>query len=257
MKLLADDLIIIAAGQLAARGTVASIVSSMTHGGRILVRTPEVEKLAAALGSDAVVTPADDGDVYLTGVNAVAIGDAAQRAGIAIHQLITERPDLEAAFLELTAGKGVGQVTAEFYRLALGDPLLGPLFNGVDMMKLTAMQTAFLSMAFGGPDDYAGRDLRTAHAGLHLGDEHVDRVVALLAGARMPEEQVAVEVQCDGITAVSGDPREGFPQPRDVHEALLRKLPAGRQTRPREMPELTICARLITEYNLTATRPGA
>ena len=105
MKLLADDLIIIAAGRLAARGTVASIVSSMTHGGRILVRTPEPGKLAAVLGSDAVVTPAGDGDVYITGVDAVAIGDAAQRAGIAIHQLVTERPDLEAAFLELTAGK--------------------------------------------------------------------------------------------------------------------------------------------------------
>ena len=105
MKLLADDLIIIAAGRLAARGTVASIVSSMTHGGRILVRTPEPGKLAAVLGSDAVVTPARNGDVYITGADAVAIGDAAQRAGIAIHQLVTERPDLEAAFLKLTAGK--------------------------------------------------------------------------------------------------------------------------------------------------------
>ena len=105
MKLLADDLIIIVAGRLAARGTVASIVSSMTDGGRTLVRTPEPGKLAAVLGSDAVVTPADDGDVYITGVDAVAIGDAAQRAGIAIHQLVTERPDLEAAFLRLTAGK--------------------------------------------------------------------------------------------------------------------------------------------------------
>jgi ABC-2 type transport system ATP-binding protein len=105
MKLLADDLIIIAAGQLAARGTVASIVGSMTHGGRILVRTPEVDKLAAVLGSDAVVTPAGDDDVSVTGVDAAAIGDAAQRAGIAIHQLVTEPPDLEAAFLELTAGK--------------------------------------------------------------------------------------------------------------------------------------------------------
>ena len=105
MKLLADDLIIIAAGRLAAQGTVASIVNSMTHGGRILVRTPEPGKLAAVLGSDAVVTSAGDGDVYITGVNAVAIGDAAQRAGIAIHQLVTERPDLEAAFLKLTAGK--------------------------------------------------------------------------------------------------------------------------------------------------------
>jgi len=52
-----------------------------------------------------VVTPAGDGDVYITGADAVAIGDAAQRAGIAIYQLVTERPDLEAAFLKLTAGK--------------------------------------------------------------------------------------------------------------------------------------------------------
>jgi ABC-2 type transport system ATP-binding protein len=52
-----------------------------------------------------VVTPAGDDDVSITGVDAVAIGDAAQRAGIAIHQLVTEPPDLEAAFLELTAGK--------------------------------------------------------------------------------------------------------------------------------------------------------
>ena len=105
MKLLADDLIIIAAGRLAARGTVASIASSMARGGRILVRTPEPGKLAAVLGGDAVVTAAGDGDVYITGVDAVAVGDAALRAGIAIYQLVTERPDLEAAFLELTAGK--------------------------------------------------------------------------------------------------------------------------------------------------------
>ncbi len=104
-KLLADDLIIIAAGRLAAQGTVASIVSSITHSGRILVRTPEPGKLAAALDGDAVVTRAGDGDVYITGVDAVAIGDAAQRAGIAIYQLVTEHPDLEAAFLKLTAGK--------------------------------------------------------------------------------------------------------------------------------------------------------
>jgi hypothetical protein len=30
----------------------------------------------------------------------VAIGDAALRAGVAIHQLVTQLPDLEAAFLE-------------------------------------------------------------------------------------------------------------------------------------------------------------
>ena len=105
MELLADDLIIITAGRLAAQGTTASIIGSMAHGGRTLVRTPEVEKLTAALGGDAVVTPAGAGDVYITGVDAAAIGDAAQRAGVAIHQLTTERPDLEAVFLELTTGQ--------------------------------------------------------------------------------------------------------------------------------------------------------
>ncbi len=106
MELLADDLVIIAAGRLAAQGPIASITGSMTHGGRTLVRTPEMEKLAAALGPGALVTPGGAGEAYITGVDAVAIGDAAQRAGIAIHQLTTELPDLEDVFLQLTAGRG-------------------------------------------------------------------------------------------------------------------------------------------------------
>ena len=105
MELLADDLIIIAAGRLAAMGPLASVVDSMARGGRTLVRTPEPEKLTAALGRDAVVTPGEGGELYVTGIDAAAIGDAAQQAGLAIHQLTTERPDLEAVFLELTAGK--------------------------------------------------------------------------------------------------------------------------------------------------------
>ena len=104
MEQVADDLVIVAAGRLAAQGTVASVIGSMTYLKRTLVRTPELEKLAAVLGSDAVVTPAGDGDAYITGAEAAAIGDAALRAGIAIHQLVTQLPDLEAAFLELTTG---------------------------------------------------------------------------------------------------------------------------------------------------------
>jgi ABC-2 type transport system ATP-binding protein len=105
MQQLADDLVIIAAGRLAARGTVASVIGSLPYLSRTLVRTPELEKLTAVLGGDAVVTPDGDGGAYITGADAVAIGDAALRAGVAIHQMITQLPDLEAAFLELTAGK--------------------------------------------------------------------------------------------------------------------------------------------------------
>ena len=105
MAQLADDLVIVAAGRLAAQGTLASVIGSMAYLGRTLVRTPELEKLAAVLGRETVVTPAGDGGAYITGADAVAIGDAALRAGVVIHQLVTQLPDLEAAFLELTAGK--------------------------------------------------------------------------------------------------------------------------------------------------------
>jgi ABC-2 type transport system ATP-binding protein len=103
--LLADDLVLIAAGQLVAQGTVAAVAGTLTRPGRTLVRTLDVEKLTAALGADALITPGGNGDIYVTGADAAAIGDAAQRAGIAIHQLITQRPDLEDAFLELTRSK--------------------------------------------------------------------------------------------------------------------------------------------------------
>ena len=108
MELLADELVIIAAGRLVTQGTVASVVDSMAHTGRTLVRTPDGEKLTAALGElepVAAIDRSDNGDLYVTGPDAVAIGEAARRAGAALHQLTTERPDLEAVFLELTKGK--------------------------------------------------------------------------------------------------------------------------------------------------------
>ena len=91
-------------GQLVRQGTVSDVVDSMSDSGRTLVRTPDVERLTAALG-DARVTAGTEGEVYVTGMEAAAIGDAALKAGVALHQLTTERPDLEDVFLELTKGK--------------------------------------------------------------------------------------------------------------------------------------------------------
>jgi ABC-2 type transport system ATP-binding protein len=105
MEILADDLVIIAAGKLVTQGTVAQVVDSMADTARVLVRSPEIDKLVAALGSDAHVVPAGDGDVHVTGMDASAIGDAALEAGVPVHQLVTERPDLEEVFLKLTEGK--------------------------------------------------------------------------------------------------------------------------------------------------------
>jgi ABC-2 type transport system ATP-binding protein len=105
VQLFVDDLIIVAGGRLIAQGTVTAVIDSIAPHRRTLVRTPEVEKLTAALGAEAVVVPGTDGAVYVSGVDAATIGDAAQRGGIALHQLATESPDLEDVFLQLTMAK--------------------------------------------------------------------------------------------------------------------------------------------------------
>src|SRR2546428_9847066 len=52
----------------------------------------------------------------------------------------------------------------KFYPKILGDPRVSFLFAGVDMARLRKHARAFLTMAFGGPNQYEGRDLRNAHA---------------------------------------------------------------------------------------------
>ena len=51
----------------------------------------------------------------------------------------------------------------KFYPKLLGDPRVSFLFEGVDMARLRKHARAFLTMAFGGPNHYKGRDLRAAH----------------------------------------------------------------------------------------------
>lgn len=88
-----------------------------------------------------------------------------------------------ASLFERLGGAPAVQTAAEvFYRKVLADPALAAYFDDVDMERQVAKQAAFLTMALGGPNNYTGRDLRTAHAGLPgLGDEHVDLVISHLA----------------------------------------------------------------------------
>jgi ABC-2 type transport system ATP-binding protein len=105
MQLLADDVLIIAAGKLITHGSISDVVDGRAHTGQVRVRTPQAEQLTAALGELATVTVGSDGVLLVTGVDAPGVGAAALRAGVELHELITERPDLERVFLDLTAGK--------------------------------------------------------------------------------------------------------------------------------------------------------
>ncbi|MGW3891332.1 ABC transporter ATP-binding protein [Micromonospora chokoriensis] len=106
MQLLADDVVIIAAGQLIRQGPVDQVLGSMAQGAQVRVRTPQAEALTTALKAQSATVNVDEQGVLLvSGVDAPAIGRAALAAGVELHELTTERPDLERVFLELTAGK--------------------------------------------------------------------------------------------------------------------------------------------------------
>ena len=104
MELLADDVVIIAAGKLVAQGPLEKVISEMGDVGQVRVRTPNADKLTAAL-PNATVIPGADGVLTIRGVDAPAVGEAALAAGVVLHELTTDRPDLERVFLDLTAGK--------------------------------------------------------------------------------------------------------------------------------------------------------
>ncbi|MGK5742578.1 ABC transporter ATP-binding protein [Micromonospora sp. URMC 103] len=106
MQLLADDVVIIAAGQLVRQGPVDQVIGSMTQGVRVRVRTPQAEALTTALKAQSATVDTDgQGALLVSGVDAATVGRTALTAGVELHELTTERPDLEGVFLELTAGK--------------------------------------------------------------------------------------------------------------------------------------------------------
>ncbi len=80
-----------------------------------------------------------------------------------------------------------------FYRKVLMDERVNEFFDGVDMDQQINKQKGFLTMAFGGPNHYTGKDMREGHKHLvarGLNDSHVDAIVELL-GATLQELGVA------------------------------------------------------------------
>ena len=85
-----------------------------------------------------------------------------------------------------------------FYRKVLTDDRISHFFDDVDMDHQIAKQKGFLTMVFGGPVAYTGKDMRTGHARLvqrGLNDAHVDAVIELLGQTLselgVPQEAIA------------------------------------------------------------------
>ena len=106
MEVLADALVIIAAGNLVAHGTLEQILTSSGTGVVVHVRTPNVTELTTAVtGRGGTVTATSNGRLRITGVSAAAVGNAAAAIGVELHDLRTHRAYLRDVFLEPTGGQ--------------------------------------------------------------------------------------------------------------------------------------------------------
>lgn len=93
-----------------------------------------------------------------------------------------------------------------FYRKVLADPTISEFFDSTDMDEQRAKQKAFLTMVFGGPEEYTGKDMREAHAPLveqGLNDSHFDSVAGHLE-ATLKELEVAEDLIGEVMTIAGG-----------------------------------------------------
>ncbi len=105
--------------------------------------------------------------------------------------------DSDLSLYDRIGGEAAVNAAVElFYRKVLEDYRINRFFDNTDMEKQIAKQKAFFTMAFGGPNNYSGQDMRTAHAGLvkkGLDDSHFDAVMEHL-GATMQELNVPADL---------------------------------------------------------------
>jgi hemoglobin len=86
-----------------------------------------------------------------------------------------------SVFETLGGEASVAKAVERFYAKLTSDPESAPFFEGADVMELQTRQRMFLTATLGGPDAYEGRDMRAAHAHLHLTDADFDHFLDCLA----------------------------------------------------------------------------
>ena len=84
---------------------------------------------------------------------------------------------MSTLFERLGGEAAVNAAVDKFYERVLADDRINSFFEGLDMVAQANKQKAFLTMVFGGPNNYSGKDMRAGHAHLGLTDEHFDAVV--------------------------------------------------------------------------------
>lgn len=103
MQLLAEHLVVIGRGRLIADESLEAFVSRSTRND-VFIRTPDRDRLIAALTSRGLAPEAEGDGLRVAGVSSAQVGAVAFADSVELHELTQRSATLEEAFLEVTSG---------------------------------------------------------------------------------------------------------------------------------------------------------
>lgn len=115
----------------------------------------------------------------------------------------------DSLFTRIGGAAAVDAAVDLFYRKVLADGRISHFFDDSDIDGQRAKQKAFLTMAFGGPNEYTGKDLRSAHAPLvakGLNETHFGAVAENLQ-TTLDELGVAPEISAE-VMQIAGSTQD-------------------------------------------------
>ena len=171
----------------------------------VLEALDQIKSLVATLEATEAEPEGDDTDL-IARLNALVDGSRAAPAApvevkpaapAEVKEVVADDPpepspapgtgtDGRSIFERVGGASAVDAAIEVMYRKALKDADLAPFFEGVNLDLLQGRQVEFVSMALGGPDNYGGGDLGSAHSALvarGLNDSHFDKVATYLSEA--------------------------------------------------------------------------
>ena len=99
-----DRVVIVGAGRLVREGSMEQLRSGADGAGTVLVRSPEVARLAAVLRDEGARVTQEDGALTVTGSTPAEVGRRAFAAGVELHELRAHTSGLEEIYFQLTSG---------------------------------------------------------------------------------------------------------------------------------------------------------
>src|SRR3954463_10845758 len=99
-----DRVVIVGAGRLVREGSMEQLRSGADGAGTVLVRGPEMTRLAEVLSAACSSVSQEDGVLTVSGSTPAEIGHRAFAAGIELHELRPHTSGLEEIYFQLTSG---------------------------------------------------------------------------------------------------------------------------------------------------------